>query len=338
MDDERLRSLQHVLGYLDASTAFEALRFMSAVKLPLGALTLAKPHMRQAAQQASWDPTHPSAGTWLENVHAPHWYADEPQSYYRAACALTQQDGKCMPDKMDRPRRSLDAYVSFGNTIRPPLPEDRVAKLLQQVRGGLGTREEADALNELGIELARARAAESARGWQQMLTRTKDVVHDGLFSPLCLTDREQKSPESAPAQHCHRHRWLTTIFRYDTIGWAVVVIVCQQAYRSLLCYEYGPSIQVILTIAVARFLRVTCFTATTLPVILVECRLDHHGIQSGGGCGDYLFSGHAVMQFVTLCMIWDGHLRRRPRWPLPLLLLATSASGMSMGLPGQPSF
>ncbi len=335
LDDERLRSLKYTFGYLDVSTAAEALRFMSAVKLPLHSLVLAKPHMRQAAQQANWDPAHPSAATWLENVHAPHWDAGDQQIYFRAACIHA---GPCMPDMMSNPRRSRDAFISFGNTIRPPLPEDHVAELLQQLRGSLDTQADAAALNELGIELARARAAETARGWQQTLTRTRDVIHDDLFSPLCLTDDERESPENAPPQHCHRYRWLTTIFRYDTISWAIMVIVFQQAYRSLLCYEYGPSIQVILTIAVARLLRVTCFAATTLPVIMVECRLAHDGIQNGGGCGDYLFSGHAVMQFVTLCMIWDGHLRQRPRWPLSLLLLATIASGTKPGKYSSSSF
>jgi|EP01046_Picozoa_sp_COSAG06_P013729 hypothetical protein len=36
------------------------------------------------------------------------------------------------------------------------------------------------------------------------------------------------------------------------------------------------------------------------------------------------------MQFVGICMVWDGHLRRRPRWPLPLLLLVTAASGVAL--------
>ena len=332
VDDDRLHALRHTLGYLDVSTAAEALRFMAAVKLPLHGLTLAKPRMRQAAIRANWDPAHPSAATWLEDVHGPH-SEHLTQTYFRVACADSK---RCMPEyelmlqesaMETNQTRSRDAFIAFETSVRPPLPEAYVAELLQRLRGMLAAEQDLDTLNELGIELARARGAEAARGWQQTLTRTQDVVHDRLFPKLCLTDDELVSPENAAPQHCRRYRWLSEIFRYDTIGWAIVLIVVQQAYRSLFCYEYGPSIQVILTVALARFLRVTCFATTTLPVIALDCRLGHDGIQNGGGCGDYLFSGHAVMQFVTLCMVWDGHLRRRPRWPLPLLLLVTSASG-----------
>lgn len=339
MVDERLHALRHTLGYLDVSTAAEALRFMAAVNLPLHGLTLAKPHMRHAAQQANWDPAHPNAATWLEDVHEPH-PANVHQQYFRAACV----DGtRCMPEQMksaieQKRTRSRDAFIAFETSVRPPLPETYVAELLQKLRGALAAEQDRNALDELGIELARARGAEAARGWQQTLTRMKDVVHDRLFPSLCLTDVELESPESAAPQHCRRYRWVSEIFRYDTIGWAIVLIVVQQAYRSLLCYEYGPSIQVILTIALARFLRVTCFATTTLPVIALDCRLEHNGIENGGGCGDYLFSGHAVMQFVTLCMVWDGHLRRRPRWPLPLLVLVTSASGANCQRVGSVSF
>ena len=281
------------------------------------------------------------------------------------------------------PPRSKDAYVSYGTTLRPALPDRRVAGidsqqnkhkkmelisivmllgigLLQRVRGGLRVKEEYEALEEMAVELARARAAEKVRGWQnftlfcsnftllhsafthsspfncqvrgwqQTLSRTGDVLHDNLWVPLCLKDSEQANPEGVPPQHCRRHHWLSTLFKYDTISWVIVVIVVTQAYRALLCFEYGPSVQVILTIAVARLLRVSCFTATTLPVIVLDCRLDWRGIENGGGCGDYLFSGHAVMQFVGLCMVWDGHIRSRPRWPLPLLLLLTLASAAAL--------
>ena len=191
-------------------------------------------------------------------------------------------------------------------------------------------KEEYEALEEMAVELARARAAEKVRGWQQTLSRTGDILHDNLWVPLCLKDSERENPEGAPPQHCRRHHWLSVLFKYDTIAWVIVIIVVTQAYRALLCFEYGPSVQVILTVAIARLLRVSCFTATTLPVIVTDCRLDWRGIENGGGCGDYLFSGHAVMQFVGLCMVWDGHLRSRPRWPLPLLLLLTLASGAAL--------
>ena len=49
-----------------------------------------------------------------------------------------------------------------------------------------------------------------------------------------------------------------------------------------------------------RLARVSCFASTTLPVIDLSCRLRFNGIQNGGGCGDYLYSGHTIIHAVRL--------------------------------------
>jgi hypothetical protein len=251
-DDERLHTLRYTLGHLDVSIAQEALRSMAALGLPLKGLTLAKPHMHRAAEAAKWNPKHPTAKEWLDNVHDPY-HGQSAQfammhPYFRAACAHGEASCPAQqlvpleklaglsPEQRDlfRPERSDDAYISFGNSVRPALPEADVGKLLQQVRIGLATRDGIESLDALGVELARARAAEKARGWQHTLSRMHDIIHNTLFEPYCLSDVEQDFPEGTSPQHCRRYHWMTLVFRYDTIGWIIVLIVVMQAYRTLL--------------------------------------------------------------------------------------------------------
>ena len=61
--------------------------------------------------------------------------------------------------------------------------------------------------------------------------------------------------------------------------------------------QFGPTLynfrsrlhQVVLSVAALRLLRASCFVATTLPNVDMECRLRYTGLQGlhGGGCGDY---------------------------------------------------
>jgi hypothetical protein len=89
-------------------------------------------------------------------------------------------------------------------------------------------------------------------------------------------------------------------------------------------------VQVVLTVCTTRLLRVSCFSATTLPVVNLDCRLTFEGIQNGGGCGDYLFSGHAIIQATFLLMLHEQQSSSL-RLPVPVLLLLCSLSVVALG-------
>ena len=107
--DDRLYMLRYTMGYLDVATALEALRGMSVLGLPLGGITLAKPGQHAAAQAADWNPAHPTARTWLEDVHEPLKISDvsaDPKllfggAFFRGACWYGIDDAKrCPADPM----------------------------------------------------------------------------------------------------------------------------------------------------------------------------------------------------------------------------------------------
>jgi hypothetical protein len=53
-------------------------------------------------------------------------------------------------------------------------------------------------------------------------------------------------------------------------------------------------------------MRTTCFVATTLPLTNISCRLTYSfDIGDVGGCGDMLFSGHAIIIAAAWCIIWE---------------------------------
>ena len=355
--DPTLLAYRASLGRFDEMTTILTLRALAAMDVPLNRLTLAKSGQRHAAMAAGWDTSHPSASAWMERVRNPlNFSAAHPPeqvgkfaqiSYFRAACAhgaeacdslplmMTLQAGGAEAEALAA-GRSADAYISAATALRPPMPEAELLRTLGIVRADLPRgrtaaqqwqwKQAAGALEDLAVELARARSGEAVRRHQQELGSVRDIVHDNLFLRLCVGEEELDHADISP-QHCRRFRWMILLFRYDTIEWVVGLLVAVQSFRAVFCYEYAPAVQVLLTICVARLLRVTCFVGTTLPLIDVTCRLGKDlGNPINGGCGDYLYSGHAVIQFVGLCMVWQAHLRRRPRWPLPLLLLVSLAS------------
>jgi hypothetical protein len=213
------------------------------------------------------------------------------------------------------------------------------------------------ALDALLLQLALATATAEARGARQELGRIRDPVHDRLFGWLCFgeesqaapADTQQAGPPEVPSlaqaagrqltldnealrrsQGCAGIPWLALLLKYDTIGWVLVLVLLSCIYRALLCYEYLPTVQVVLTVCTTRLLRVSCFSATTLPVVNLDCRLTFEGIQNGGGCGDYLFSGHAIIQATFLLMLHEQQSSSL-RLPVPVLLLLCSLSVVALG-------
>jgi hypothetical protein len=39
-------------------------------------------------------------------------------------------------------------------------------------------------------------------------------------------------------------------------------------------------------------------------------------VSNGGGCGDYLFSGHAIIMWVCMLVLFHQRAISAPRWPL----------------------
>lgn len=68
-------------------------------------------------------------------------------------------------------------------------------------------------------------------------------------------------------------------------------------------------------------LRTTCFLCTSLPMMNKSCRVEYSGrVSNGGGCGDYLFSGHAIIMWVCMLVLYHQRAIAAPRWPLWFLL------------------
>ena len=65
-----------------------------------------------------------------------------------------------------------------------------------------------------------------------------------------------------------------------------------------------------------------------MPMINKRCRIDYTGrVTNGGGCGDYLFSGHAIIMIVCLLVLFHQRAISSPRWPLWCKFTVTMHSG-----------
>ena len=52
-----------------------------------------------------------------------------------------------------------------------------------------------------------------------------------------------------------------------------------------------------------------------------SCRVEYSGrVSNGGGCGDYLFSGHAIIMWVCMLVLFHQRAIAAPRWPLWFLV------------------
>eukprot|EP01052_Picozoa_sp_SAG31_P004400 SAG31_NODE_182_length_21094_cov_4.426721_5_plen_181_part_00 len=91
-------------------------------------------------------------------------------------------------------------------------------------------------------------------------------------------------------------------------------------YRGAFNGEYVLIHRTIAAFVLIRLMRTAAFVATTLPIINISCRARFSGITNGGGCGDYLFSGHGSIIVVSMCLFWSQRNDYAPRWPLVFLL------------------
>ena len=82
-------------------------------------------------------------------------------------------------------------------------------------------------------------------------------MHDVLRPWLCLGHDETDgikwgdNPAVMQPQGC-RLGWLMLVLRYDTIAWALGLMITVSAYRIIFCYEYVQAVQVAMTVSLAR--------------------------------------------------------------------------------------
>ena len=106
------------------------------------------------------------------------------------------------------------------------------------------------------------------------------------------------------------------IFKYVNIGLCLGLMIITLVYRGAFNGEYVLIHRTIAAFAAIRIARTAAFLATSLPVINLSCRARFTGVSNGGGCGDYLFSGHGSIIVVSLCLFWTQRADHAPRWPL----------------------
>jgi hypothetical protein len=115
-------------------------------------------------------------------------------------------------------------------------------------------------------------------------------------------------------------RLIHLIFTYVNIGLCLVVMVSSLVFRGAFMAEYTLIHRLIGSLCLLRLLRICTFGATALPMINLSCRPRFQSVTNGGGCGDFLFSGHGSIIAISLLLFWGQWRARAPRWPLLLLI------------------
>jgi hypothetical protein len=103
----------------------------------------------------------------------------------------------------------------------------------------------------------RRRAAEDAGRAQLLLGKVRDPFHERLRAWMgCLESQVGvgDNPAVMQPQGC-RVGWVMLALRYDTISWVLLLLVSLCAHQAIFCYEYSQTVQIVLTIALARLLR-----------------------------------------------------------------------------------
>ena len=141
-------------------------------------------------------------------------------------------------------------------------------------------------------------------------------MHDTLYAWWCLD--KPHLPHSPQA--CVDRLELRAFFKAVSIHWAIAIIIGVLAFRAVFRYEYVVAHRLCVTIILTHAIRVTTFVATGLPMMNLSCRVKFDRVSNGGGCGDYLFSGHAIVIVVCMLMLLHQRAIAAPRWPLWLLV------------------
>lgn len=170
---------------------------------------------------------------------------------------------------------------------------------------------------QLAVELARERAESFALEAEIELTRVHDIIHSTVYDLWCID--EPNLPHSPNA--CIDRLWAREFFKFVTIHWALAIIIVVAVFRAVFRYEHVVNHRLCTTIFITHGLRTTCFLCTGMPMINMRCRIDYTGrVTNGGGCGDYLFSGHAIIMIVCLLVLFHQRAISSPRWPLWFLV------------------
>jgi hypothetical protein len=138
-------------------------------------------------------------------------------------------------------------------------------------------------------------------------------------------------PYTYNTQGCHsRLAWLKPFFLRVHVGLAVALLIADLVWVGLFRFEYVLAHRLIFTLLGAHGFRTLTFLSTRLPTIALDCRVNEADMSKLGGCGDYIFSGHAVVMLSLLCLVWSQRAARRPRWPLLLLLPLSVALALAV--------
>ena len=239
-------------------------------------------------------------------------------------------------------------YSALLTKIGPPLSDGEIGTLFGQLRqsisdadpgsssSGVKTRRaQQQAVHDLAADLAHARGRVHAAEVAMLFDRVADPVHDQLWTTYC--------PEELNCTHAEQCQWETPwtpqgcwpfkdafigkainfVFKNVNIGFCLVVLIGTLVWRGAFNAEYALIHRLVGSLFILRLLRVAMFGATTMPMINLSCRTRFRSVTNGGGCGDFLFSGHGSIIAVSLCLFWAQRAASAPRWPLMLLLPTT---------------
>jgi hypothetical protein len=227
--------------------------------------------------------------------------------------------------------RSFDPEVERRVILGQPLNAAQAAmheqfetSLRQKKNISASACEEAVAIAQsLASTLAREKAERFALSVEKQLLTPRDLLHDTLYHKCVDKPELPHSP-----QGCVDRLWLRVFLTNVAVHWAIAIIIVTLVWRAMLCYEYVIAHRLATTLIGSHGVRTTCFVATSLPMMNLRCRTQFTAVSNGGGCGDYLFSGHAVVMVSCLLMMFHQHAISAPRWPLWLLCLLTLCFGV----------